>query len=732
MNLSLTDEQLLLKDTFARLFAKESSIARVRLNSETQFDADLWANLVDTGAPMARVPVASGGLGMSLLDAAIIAEEAGRRLASAPLIEVIVAGRLLSEFRDESGWLQKIADGAIVAVAIDEPVEGCSQLVPGGRHAEAIIAFDGDELIFQTAGPAMGPVASFGQLPLAEWQINFRERTVLAKGVEARSAWERARAEWRLLSAAWLGGLSREAIDLAAAYAAERHQFGRPIGSFQGLAHPLADAVTDVEGGQLLIWKAIAAIAEGQQIASALTPLAWWWMAQSSVVALRQSIRTLGGYGLTLEYDLQLYHRRGTALILLGGDAHRQLEVAGDALFCGSEAPLPDPGEIGISFELGSASQRHAEKLERLFQANWTESMSGKAHHSTRSHDARLHRALANEGLIYGRWAGKTKPRETGPEEDFVATLIFEEWNYTSHVVTISSLVGQVVSLFGSDAAKAEILPLIKDGEAVCSLGFSEPQAGSDVFAARTTAVRDGDEWVINGQKMFTTGGHFADYVLLLARTSDDGPKHRGLTLFIVPTALPGYSYQAVETYQDERTNITFYSDLRIADRYRLGTVDDGLSVMNAALSLEHGGANYFSGHVRLLANTKLWAEAPNASGGRQVDDQGVRTRLARVRARYEVAQCFAARDVWAASSEHSPRYWGSMAKLFITESFLQNCWEVLEMAGSEALRAGDHPLGMIELDHRRAYGSTIYGGTSEVHRSIVAEQALKLPKSRS
>jgi 3-oxochol-4-en-24-oyl-CoA dehydrogenase len=138
MNLSLTDEQLLLKDTFARLFAKESSIARVRLNSETQFDADLWANLVDTGAPMARVPVASGGLGMSLLDAAIIAEEAGRRLASAPLIEVIVAGRLLSEFRDESGWLQKIADGAIVAVAIDEPVEGCSQLVPGGRHAEAI------------------------------------------------------------------------------------------------------------------------------------------------------------------------------------------------------------------------------------------------------------------------------------------------------------------------------------------------------------------------------------------------------------------------------------------------------------------------------------------------------------------------------------------------------------------------------------------------------------------
>jgi 3-oxochol-4-en-24-oyl-CoA dehydrogenase len=72
------------------------------------------------------------------------------------------------------------------------------------------------------------------------------------------------------------------------------------------------------------------------------------------------------------------------------------------------------------------------------------------------------------------------------------------------------------------------------------------------------------------------------------------------------------------------------------------------------------------------------------------------------------------------------------MAKLFITESFLQNCWEVLEMAGSEALRAGDHPLGMIELDHRRAYGSTIYGGTSEVHRSIVAEQALKLPKSRS
>src|SRR5690606_13588867 len=124
-------------------------------------------------------------------------------------------------------------------------------------------------------------------------------------------------------------------------------------------------------------------------------------------------------------------------------------------------------------------------------------------------------------------------------------------------------------------------------------LGFSEPQAGTDVFACQFKARRDGDDWILDGQKMFTTGGHLADYILLLTRTTPGGAKHEGLTMFIVPMNLPGIDMQPVLTLQEERTNITFFGDVRVPDCYRLGETDQGLAVMMAVLELEHSGSAY-------------------------------------------------------------------------------------------------------------------------------------------
>lgn len=734
MNLGLSAQQQLLKDTFRRLFAKESSIARVRAAAPDGFDPKLWSALVETGAPIARVPAACGGLDMSLFDAAILAEEAGRALASAPLVEVMVAARTIAASSDCGDWIEKIAQGAVVVPALQPARDGLLDIVNGGAVADAVVALDGTELVLATAAGNRHARSNTGGLPLASWNLRADgvERFVLAEGAAAHGALERLRAEWRLLTAALLAGLARQALELAAAYAKERVQFGRPVGSFQGLAHPLADALIDVDGGRLFVWKAISAIAHAQSHAAAMIPLAWWWMTQASATAVRRALRALGGYGLSLEYDLHFFNRRGKALVLLGGDPQRALEEAGELLFTDARTELPDAGEIEISFELPDACKRHAERTRAFFAANWDDRMRTKAHHSTASHDAEFHRKLARDGIIFGGWPIEYGGRAASVAEDFVLTEVFEEWNYTSHVMVTTNIVAHMLMQFGSPAAKAEILPRIKSGDAVCSLGFSEPGAGSDVFAARTTAVRDGDDWIINGQKMFTTAGHYADYVMVLARTSAGGPKHAGLTLFVVPTTLPGFAVQPVHTYQDERTNITFYSDVRVPDRYRLGEVDGGASVMAAALSLEHGGSTYFSGQTRLLRSALAWASGRDDSGIRPLDDRSVRTRLAKVRARYEVASCFVARGLWAADARCGERAWGPMAKVFITESFLDSAWEILEMSGAAGTLSGSHPLGMVELDHRRAYGTTIYGGTSEIHRSIIAEQALGLPKSRS
>jgi 3-oxochol-4-en-24-oyl-CoA dehydrogenase len=738
MNVQLSEEQSLLRDSFARVFARESSIERVRkVLDNGGFDPALWAALVESGLPIARIAPEDGGLGLPLLDTALIAEEAGRFLAPAPVVETMVAARLISiAGPDAAEWIGRIAAGAVVSFCPAPARDGVAGFVPGGAIADAVVAWDEDELVLASGSDRAAPQTNLGLLPIASWRLGKKgepraERIVLFTGDSARDAFEAAVCEWKILTAAFLGGLARKALEAAASYACNRHQFGWPVGSFQGLSHPLADAVTAVEGGQLLVWKAISAIAEGEADAAAMPSLCWWWMRQAAGDALGKAIRTLGGYGLSLEYDLQLYHRVGTAVALLGGDPDRELAVAAERLFGESAGALPDAGQTTISFAFSPDANRHVSRLNSFFEAHWNERMRGKAHHSTASHDAELHRGLAGQDLIFGDWPRELGGVGHGAEERFATTLVFEDWNYTSHVLALTGMVARLLMQFGSEETKAEILPRMKAGEAVCSLGFSEPEAGSDVFAARTSAVRTGDAWTINGQKIFTTGGHFADYVLLLTRTAAGPAKHHGLTLFIVPTALPGYAHQPVYTYQDERTNITFYADMQVPDRYRIGEIDSGAAIMGTALTLEHGGGNYFSGHRRVWRNALAWASEPGSFGRRPLDDPAVRRRLAQIRARQEVAEALVVRGL-SPTDGPAPRHWGPMGKLFVTESFRQNCRDILDMAGAEAILCGDHPLGTIELDHRRAYGTTIYGGTSEIHRSLVAEQALGLPKSRS
>jgi alkylation response protein AidB-like acyl-CoA dehydrogenase len=355
--------------------------------------------------------------------------------------------------------------------------------------------------------------------------------------------------------------------------------------------------------------------------------------------------------------------------------------------------------------------------------------MLQKAHHSTASHDAAFHRKLAQQGFI-ARGMGNAKEPERASDK-FAVLGALEAAGYTTHVIATTELVGKVVDRFGSDGARAEVVEAIRTGNAVGALGFSEPGAGSDVFAAQTRANRDGDHWIINGQKMFTTAGHIADYILLLARSEPGSQGHKGLTLFVVPTSTPGFSHRPLHTYQDERTNITFFNDLTLPDRYRLGEAGAGSRVMGEALTLEQSaGSILLHGQAQTIAAARHWAETDDG-GGAPIERPEIRRHLAEAITRFEVAHCLVARDLWAADNGISDRSFGPMSKLFVTESHLDNSWQVLEMAGAEGLLTGRHDLGIVELGHRRAYAETIYGGTSEIHRSLVAEQALGLPKSR-
>ena len=168
-------------------------------------------------------------------------------------------------------------------------------------------------------------------------------------------------------------------------------------------------------------------------------------------------------------------------------------------------------------------------------------------------------------------------------------------------------MVANVIRHMGTEEQKRLILPQALAGEIIIVLGFTEPEAGSDVAAAQTRAVRDGDEWVINGQKMFTTNAQEADYVFLLTRTNVEVAKHKGLTTFLVPLHQPGVEIQPVSTVSGERTNLTFYSDVRVDDALRIGEIDGGWEVMTVGLtferSLPQGGDSR-----RLLRAMERWA----------------------------------------------------------------------------------------------------------------------------
>src|SRR5262245_17222620 len=218
MQLGLTEEQELLQRTFAELFAAESSPARVRAAEATGFDPGLWKHLIETGAIGIRVPEALGGSSAGLHDAAILAEQAGRALASAPLVEAICAAGLLARVESDTAraLLAEILDGSsIPALALCEAHRSAEQLLPGGAAADAVLALDADALVLvrRPRANAGRPLANLGSSALARWRLDVAppggERVTLLRGDAVRSAYQAAREEWRLLTAAALTGLAQ-------------------------------------------------------------------------------------------------------------------------------------------------------------------------------------------------------------------------------------------------------------------------------------------------------------------------------------------------------------------------------------------------------------------------------------------------------------------------------------------------------------------------------------------
>ncbi|NNE72208.1 MAG: acyl-CoA dehydrogenase [Acidimicrobiales bacterium] len=356
-------------------------------------------------------------------------------------------------------------------------------------------------------------------------------------------------------------------------------------------------------------------------------------------------------------------------------------------------------------------------------------------------HDWDLHQKMAAKGWLSGAVPEELIPPDLGGgDRDLLEmAVLIEELQLAgapADGLGVAVCVASMVLELGNDFLKETVAGPLLRGEVLASFGYSEPESGSDVAAAQTKAARDGDHWVINGQKMWTTLAHEAAFVILLTRTNAEVPKHKGLTMFLVPLDAPGIEIQPVWTMGTERSNATFYDDVRIGDEWRIGEVDGGWAVMKAALKYERGIAGgQFPSAPLLDAAITYCRTTTDADGRLLIDDPTVREQLVRARIDIEVCRGFAYKTAWMAAQGDFFGVEGSMTKLFASESYKQHAHWILDLMGPEGLLqhgADAAPLGgSIEEHWRHAPVTTIYGGTSQITRNLVAEQHLGLPRAR-
>jgi alkylation response protein AidB-like acyl-CoA dehydrogenase len=373
--------------------------------------------------------------------------------------------------------------------------------------------------------------------------------------------------------------------------------------------------------------------------------------------------------------------------------------------------------------ELSREDQEFFDELRAFIAKHVTDEVLARQREFGENFDEQVHLALGEAGYLAADW-------KTEAEGGFsqVRRRIFQLEIARAHTPWYhwgtTSVVARLVQQFGAPELATNVVPGVLSGEIRLCLGYTEPEGGSDVATCKTRAARDGDAWMVNGSKMFTSNAQNAKYVFLLTNTDPHGPKHKNLTMFLVPLDSPGIEIQAIRTLDGDRTNIVYYSDVHVDDLYRIGEVNGGWTVMRSALDSEHGmvdpedhGLQYIAA---MSAHGDVMAEVVDTVAGLvgEVDDDSVQYRLGRAVARMEAALS-------------APGMFGRVAIAQTMRDIAPDLMDVLGTASALPTRTrGSASDGAAEHLYRLSLPLGIYGGTLEVFRNMIAQHALKLGRA--
>jgi alkylation response protein AidB-like acyl-CoA dehydrogenase len=730
-------------------------------------DAAEWAALNSIGLSGLALPEDWGGAGFGLAEQAAAARELGHAAATAPFTAMAMAQQILarSTLPEARALAERMAAGALVgavlpaegdAVALNVATNGGASRL-SGRLPEAFDAASLEVLLVHADGRWWAVEASAAGAPTTAAGV---ERSA-AKGLDAArpivsltfnhapavcvGALDHAAVlalGWTLLAAEACGA-AEAALDMARDYAALRRQFDQPIGRFQAIKHKLADALIQVEGARSAVHGAVHSSVEGMPQPRAAR-MAKAVAAKAAVSVCGMSIQTHGAIGNTWDLDLHLLLRRAKLCELALGSPERQLEAIATELVAGAQVPgtqasgKSDGGrkrpsanaEQVLEIDFDEESTAFIREFREWLDANATpERLAG-----LRVRDAAQKRAALRAWqarLADGGWAGIHWPKEYGGRAaSFMQQVLYHTEIAVRNLPRLVgnrglSQIGPTLIVHGTPEQKSRYVEATRRADILWASGFSEREAGSDLASLRTRGTVEGDELVITGHKIWTTSAHFADYIYVLVRTGPLTPKHAGISCVIVPANSPGLTIRPIRRMTGIADfNECLFDGVRVPVGNVVGPVNKGWEVMRTTLSHEHMtnflGAQFKQAYTVDRVIDRL-RERESTTGH---IDSGMRLRVAQAWCNTQLLRWHGLRNVVQLAAGQPPGAGGSLLKVFGQEEE-QRLWELaVDVLGPAGLAWDKWSLGYLS-----ARGSTLGGGTSEIHRNKIAERVLGMPR---
>jgi alkylation response protein AidB-like acyl-CoA dehydrogenase len=736
------DERTMLRDSVRGFLEHHWPAAgAVQAAADPARVASVWQQLAEQGLTSLGTDPSEGGLREIL----IVMEELGRAACPVPLHH---AALLNLSALDAAPLAAMRGGSALIALAFAQA---------DGDAAAGALRCDGTAVSGEIAFVEAAASATHFALVLPGPSIAFVEAGAAGVVVEATPAmgtqglsrvrFERAAATLvalmpdtladlvaisRLALTGRAVGAAARAFEMAVDYAKERRQFGQPIGRFQAIQHKLANAYIALQGVQLT-----ARNAAHQHDVQAP---AWRLFAAAAAVLAGTTLRTVslethhafGAIGYSEEHEAPRHFKQVHLDVLRHGGARRaRAELAAYYL----DGPLDQPARTMPEYDLGPAGNAFRREVRAWLDEHWSDARKA-AHEKLSFKEREYDRAFARD-LGRTGWIGLAWPERFGGQgrSAFEQLAFIEEMERAEAPRAGAPVQAAMLQVYGTPEQQARYLPEILRGEAIYGMGYSEPDSGSDLASMRTRAVRDGDEWVINGQKIWTTT-YWGDYMLLATRTDPDAkPAHAGLSMFIVPMDTPGITVKTSTTMYGGAFANVFYDNVRLPSDAMVGEVNAGWKVLTGALATERGfiGGGIVMKVARSFELLCAHVRTAEVDGRPLRDDPLVRERIATLAAEIEAGRQMMMHCAAQVDGGETPPGDAAASKVYSGE-LMERFGEVaLDILGLQATLSEGSPgailRGRIEQNLRHSLMWVISIGTNEIQRSLIAQRGLGLPR---